>query len=92
LLSEQNCDSPKKLTFKESAVGRLNQSRMLRLVEMRLIEGAAKKNVANQGAMTSASTLPSSLMNAKSPVTFFWMTRVEKARTDRAMSDKRPMT
>ena len=42
--------------------------------------------------MTSASTLPSSLMNAKSPVTFSWMPRVEKARTDRAMSEKRPMT
>ena len=53
MLSDQNRDSVKKLTFKESAVSRLTQSRMPRLVEKSLIEAAAKKNVANQGAMTS---------------------------------------
>ena len=45
MLSDQNCDSPKKLTFKESAVSRLTQSRMPRLVEKSLIQAAAKKNV-----------------------------------------------
>jgi hypothetical protein len=51
---------------------------MPRLVERRLIEAAAKKNVAIQGAVASASTLPSSLINARSPVTFFWILKVEK--------------
>ena len=57
-----------------------------------MIEVAAKKNVANPGAMTSASKLPSSWMNAKSVLTFFWMPKVEKAKTERARSAKRPMT
>ena len=42
--------------------------------------------------MTSASKLPSSWMNAKSVLTFFWMPKVEKAKTERARSAKRPMT
>jgi hypothetical protein len=49
------------------------------------------KNVADQGAVASASTLPSSLINIRSPVTFFWMLEVEKAKTDRVRSEKRPM-
>jgi hypothetical protein len=92
LLSDQNCDSVKKLTFKESAVSRLTQSRMPRLVENSLIEAAAKKNVADQGAVASASRLPSTLINARSPVTFFWILNGEKAKTDRVRSEKRPMT
>ena len=78
MLSDQHCDSPKKLTFRESAVSRLTPSRMPRFLERRLIEAAAKKNVAIQGAVASASTLPSSLINARSPVTFFWILKVEK--------------
>ncbi len=92
MLSDQNCDSPKKLTFRESAVNRLTQLRMRRLGERRLIVAAAKKNVANQGAVASASTLPSSVINARSPVTFFWILKLEKAKTDRVRSEKRPMT
>ena len=48
--------------------------------------------MANQGAMTSVSTLPSSWINAKSVLTFSWMPKVEKAKTERARSAKRPMT
>jgi hypothetical protein len=64
---------------------------MRRLLENSLIEAAAMKNVADQGAVASVSTLPSSLINARSPVTFFWILNDEKARTDRVRSEKKPM-
>ena len=92
MLSDQNCDSLKKLTFRESAVSRLTQSRMRRrLVERRLIV-AVKKAVAKQGAVAATSTLPLSLIYARFPLTFFWIFKVEMAKTERVRSKTWSMT
>ena len=53
---------------------------------------AVKKDVAKHGAVAATSTLPLSLIDARFPVTFFWIFKVEMAKTKRVRSETWSMT
>ena len=53
---------------------------------------AVKKAVAKQGAVAATRTLPLSLIYARLPVTFFWILKVEMAKTERLRSETWSMT